>query len=238
MSAPPPQPPLLLLHGAGGGGWEWRIWQPLLTAAGWPGEALQLQPVAAGIEATGWGDYLQQVLAAVDRQPAPPVLIAASLGGLLAEAAAAQRVCAALIAINPLPALPEVRDLPARPPRPPRVGWHAGASLAGTRAALPAADAASALVAFRHWRDESGAVLNHAAAGLEIAAAALPRLLLASRDDRDVPPALTAAAAARLGADLLRLPGDHVDPLLGRGAAAVAELAVAWLNVVFGFTAD
>jgi pimeloyl-ACP methyl ester carboxylesterase len=58
-----------------------------------------------------------------------------------------------------------------------------------------------------------------------------PCLVIASGDDRDVPAGTSAALAAAWRADLHRVPGSHVGPLLGRDAAAVAAHAVAWLNI-------
>ena len=72
---------------------------------------------------------------------------------------------------------------------------------ASTRRALPDADDATALFAFRHWRDESGAVLREAQAGIEVAAPRCPVLCIASAQDEDVPPALTAALADAWDAD-------------------------------------
>jgi hypothetical protein len=63
-------------------------------------------------------------------------------------------------------------------------------------------------------------------------------LLMASRDDEEVPAELSAALATRLGAQLLQLPDSHVGPLLGRCAARRAQQAVRWLNDAVEFTGD
>ena len=55
-------------------------------------------------------------------------------------------------------------------------------------------------------------------------------MVMASADDTDVPSAVSVALGGQLGASLVRLPGSHVGPLLGRQAAAAAGMAVEWLN--------
>lgn len=217
----------LLLHGAGGGGWEWNLWRPVLEAGGLQVAAPDLMPVAAGVAATRLDDYIAQAAAALAALPRPRVVTGASLGGLLAARLAAQ--ADALVLVNPLPPAPwhsqlAVRDWPAVVP------WRRDARLAGTRAALPDSDPASALHAFRRWRDESGAVLHEAHAGLAVEPPACPVLCIASAADADVPCATTRALASAWKADFVMVEGSHVGPLLGRNAAAVARQTLAWLS--------
>ena len=96
---------------------------------------------------------------------------------------------------------------------------------------MPDADDATALFAFRHWRDESGAVLREAQRGVAVARPACPVLCVVSDHDEDVPPAITRAMAEAWGADVLQtLSASHVGPLFGRDAAGIAAQAVEWLN--------
>jgi pimeloyl-ACP methyl ester carboxylesterase len=93
------------------------------------------------------------------------------------------------------------------------------------------ADNASAVFAFRHWRDESGKVLREANAGIEVERPVCPTLLIASAQDQDVPPGIIRAMAGPWRAELLEtLATSHVGPLLGGEAPATARQAVAWLN--------
>jgi pimeloyl-ACP methyl ester carboxylesterase len=223
MSAPS-TPRAVMLHGAGGGGWEWAVWARVFSAAGWRVDAPDLRPCAQGLAATRWSDYLDQVRAFC--APSPHALIGASLGGLLALAA--DVAPCTLVLVNPLP--PRGLDFPRV--YPPLVPWGRCRSLEGTRRALPDADDATCLYAFRRWRDESGAVMTQAVAGVAVARPACPVLVLASSADTDVPAASSRALARELGADYLEYEGaSHVGPLLGRSAAAIANQVTAWLRL-------
>jgi len=218
----------LLVHGAGGGGWEWNVWRGVFEAAGFRVAAPDLMPAPAGLVATRFADYQAQVHAALAALPRPRVLVGASLGGLLALSAAER--ADAMVLVNPLPPAPWHAGLPARD-WPDMVPWQRDARLSGTRRALPDADDATTLHAFRHWRDESGAVLREAHGGVAAERPACPVLCVVSRHDEDVPPAGTLAMAGAWGADVLQtLSGSHVGPLLGREAAGIALQAVEWLN--------
>lgn len=233
----------VLVHGAGGGGWEWAVWSRVLQAHEAAVRAPDLRAAGAdggdgswrgtngaeALAATTLDDYVAQVDAEVAACPEPPVLVGASLGGLLAACVAASRPVRALVLINALPPLPWCADLPPMGAVPDVVDWGRRASLASTRRALPDADDATCEWAWRKWRDESGAVLRAARAGRTVVRPEVPVLMLASEGDTDVPPAVSRAWAGAWSATLWSLPGaSHVGPLLGRGAAAVAERVVTW----------
>ncbi len=218
----------LLVHGAGGGGWEWGVWRGVLQAAGFHTEAPDLMPAPQGLSATRLEDYQAQLRAVLARRPRPRVLVGASLGGLLALGAAES--ADALVLVNPLPPAPWHAGLPMHD-WPDVVPWRRDARLSGTHRALPGADEATALFAFRHWRDESGAVLRAAYQGVPLAAPPCRTLFVVSRKDEDVPPAVALAMATAWQADVLQTLSDsHVGPLLGREAAGIAAQAVEWLN--------
>ena len=218
----------LLVHGAGGGGWEWNVWRGVWEAAGFRVAAPDLVPVRGDVAATRLQDYQAQVRAALAALPRPRVLVGASLGGLLALNAA--EGADAVVLVNPLPPVPWHVDMPARD-WPDVVPWRRAARLSGTREAMPDADDATTLFAFRHWRDESGAVLREAWRGVARERPACPMLCVVSAHDDDVPPSITRAIAEAWGADVLQtVSGSHVGPLLGREAAGIAAQAVEWLN--------
>ena len=218
----------LLIHGAGGGGWEWNIWRGVLQAHGIDVHAPDLIPAREGLAGTSLDDYRMQVLHALLALPRPRVVVGASLGGLLAMQVAAQ--ADAVMLVNPLPPAPWHRELPLREWAD-VVPWQRNARLASTRAALPDADDVTALYACRNWRDESGAVLRAAHAGIEVERPACPALFVVSAGDDDVPPHISIGIAKHWQAERLEtLATSHVGPLLGRQAAQIATQAVAWLN--------
>jgi len=218
----------LLVHGGGGGGWEWNVWKGVFEAARIRVAAPDLQASAGGLANTTFDDYAAQVRTALAALPRPRVLAGASLGGLLAMSCA--DAADALVLVNPLPPSPWHAQLPGRE-WPDVVPWQRNARLTGTRRAMPDADEATALFAFRHWRDESGLAMREAYDGIAVERPDCPVLCIASMVDDDVPPALTSALATDWGASLLRATAvSHVGPLLGRNAAACATQAVAWLS--------
>ena len=217
----------LLVHGAGGGGWEWDIWRRVFEAAGVPAHAPDLQPSPRGLAVTTFVDHAAQVREAGGRLPRPRVLVGASLGGALVAACADG--ADALVLVNPIPPAPLHARLPPCE-LPDVVPWRRTASIASTRRSLPDADDATALFAFRHWRDDSGLALREAWAGIDVPRPGCPVLCIASEEDDDVPPAATIALADAWQASLLRVPGSHVGPLLGRQAPHIAASVLNWLS--------
>ena len=217
-----------MIHGAGGGAWEWSRWRGVLEAHAIVVQAVELQPTAQGLAATALQDYAIQARLALLALPRPRVLVGASLGGLLAAICAGE--ADALVLINPLPPAPWHLRLVQRPwDR--MVPWQRNARLHSTREAMRDADDASALWAFRHWRDESGQVLREAHAGVEVEKPDCPALFVVSAQDEDVPPEIISDWAHTWQADRLEtIASSHVGPLLGRQAQAIAIQAVAWLN--------
>lgn len=216
----------VLVHGAGGGAWEWNLWRGVLQARGMAVSTPDLAAGPAGLAATGLEDYAMQVVAALGALPRPRALVGASLGGLLALRCAG--LADALVLVNPLPPMPWSDTLPPGEEAD-VVPLRQTARLAGTRRALPDSDDATALFAFRHWRDESGRVLREAR-GARVERPACPMLGIASANDEDVPAELTGALAAAWGAECWLVAGGHVSPLLGRQAPALAARVVDWLS--------
>jgi pimeloyl-ACP methyl ester carboxylesterase len=255
------RPAVLFVHGAGGGGWEWNVWTRVFAAEGLVVHAPDLKPAAGGLAVTRLQDYSGQVRAFIEGlrsrrtnapvgagmtatagrmeksvavMPAPAesatlILVGASLGGLLALKNA--EYADALVLINPIPPSPLNTQLPEQSDYPAIIPWRTNASLESTRRALPDADEAAQLYAFRRWRDESGMVMNAARRGVAIQKSDCPTLVIASECDADVPAAASTALAQSLSADLHMVSqASHVGPLLGRNATCVAERVVEWLN--------
>ncbi len=220
------------VHGAGAGGWQWNVWIRVLAAHGIAASAFDLHAHSLAIERTSFRDYRQQVAGwAADARSdgVGLVLIGASLGGLLALSVAAQAGASALVLVNPMPPA-GLMSKPLGEAYPALVAWGSQRSLASTRRAMPDADDAAVLYAFRRWRDESGLALGEARAGIAVDDPACPILVFSSAADDDVPPIVSRSLAVRLGADHERLVGcSHVGPLLGTRAADVAAHAAKWL---------
>jgi predicted alpha/beta hydrolase family esterase len=214
----------IFVHGAGGGGWEWGVWARVFAAEGLRVVAPDLQPARDGLAATTLADYSGQVARWLAAVSGPRVLVGASLGGRLAQLNAG--AASALVLVNPVPA----EGSPDAARRPAIVPWGRNATLAGTRRALPDADALAAYWAFRRWRDESGRALDAACQPLASPSPGCPVLVFASLQDEDVPPQASLALANAWGASVVRWPGSHVGPLLGSEAADAARRAVEWLN--------
>ena len=220
-------PVAVCVHGAGGGGWEWTIWARVLTARGWRVVAPDLLPAAGGLVETTLAGYRAQALAWCRQASSPPLLVGASLGGLIALSVAAQANARALVLVNPLPPWGLLTDAPT----PDVVRWGSARRFASTRRAMPDADDAARLIAFRGWRDESGRVLDEARRGSAIDMPDCPTLVVASEGDDDVPPESSRRLARELGAEFdLVADASQVGPLLGRSAAGVAESVAGWLH--------
>jgi len=226
------KPEVLFLHGAGGGGWEWNIWIRLFRAHGFNVHAPDLLPSVNGLANTSLEEYRRQVQQHLSLMDSPKIIIGASLGGLLALMNAGQ--ADAIVLINPIPPAPWHSQMPLREKYPVIIPWRSNASLQGTRRALFDCDEMTSLFAFRHWRDESGAVMNAAMAGVDVLIPLCPLLVMASGQDADVPFPLTKNFSESLNASFINSPdASHVGSLLGKTAAQCALQAVAYLNGIF-----
>jgi len=226
------KPAVLFLHGAGGGAWEWNIWIRVFRAHGFHCHAPDLLPSASGLARTSLEDYSQQVKQHLLAMDSPRIIVAASLGGLVALMNS--ELADAMVLINPMPPAPSHVQMPKREDYPAIIPWQLNASLSGTRRALFDSDEMTCLYAFRHWRNESGAVMNKAMQGIEVARPECPLLVMASEQDTDVPFPVTRNLAENLNASFIQLPGtSHVGPLLGKNAARCALQTVAFLNSQF-----
>ena len=220
--------PVVCIHGAGGGGWEYALWQPPFTAAGYNVIANDLQPAPAGLAATTVDDYGQQVQRWLPSQE-PVILIGASMGGILALKVAEVVQPRALVLVNSVP--PAGVGVPrATKQRPAIVRWANG-PLAETRAALFDSDEATIQWAWPQWRDESGRVLNQIASGIPVPPPTCPTLVVLSEQDTDISYQTGLALATWAKADVMLYHGmSHVGPLLSHRAQEVAQTILTWLQ--------
>lgn len=226
------KPDVLFLHGAGGGAWEWNVWIRVFKAHGFDCHAPDLLPSASGLAETLLENYSQQVRQYLLAMGSPKIIVGASLGGLLALMNG--ELADVLVLINPMPPVPWYTQMPAHEQYPAIIPWQRNASLPGTRRALFDCDEMTCLYAFRHWRNESGAVMNEAMQGVEVTRPECPLLVMASEQDTDVPFTVSRDVAKNMNASFIHLPEtSHVGPLLGKTAAQCALRAVVYLNSLF-----
>jgi non-heme chloroperoxidase len=109
--------PLLFIHGELTGSWVWERYLSYFASRGWEGHALNLRnhywSASADMSSVGFEDYLEDVLAVMNKLGYSCVVVGHGMGGLLAlKAAEKQSVGAIVLLDSELP-----RDLrsPARP---------------------------------------------------------------------------------------------------------------------------
>ena len=221
---------IVCIHGAGGGGWEYAKWAPVFTAVGYQFIAEDLLPDHGNLAATTFDNYVDQVKAWLPIGVSP-ILVGASMGGVLALKVAEAIDPAALVLINSV--LPAGVGTP-RPAKsyPPIIPWANG-SLVDTRESLFDSDEATIAWAWPRWRDESGAVLQEIASGISVPPPSCPTLVVLGTEDIDIPYKSGLALAEWAGADVHLYHGmSHVGPLLSRRAAEVAQMVATWCATV------
>jgi pimeloyl-ACP methyl ester carboxylesterase len=97
------QPTAIMVHGAFCGGWAFDAFRAPFEAAGYACLTPDLRGHGPGQPAAGvsMSDYADDVAALIRAQPAPPVLIGHSLGGLVAQMAATRAQVHALVLLAP-----------------------------------------------------------------------------------------------------------------------------------------
>ena len=228
-------PTIVFVHGAGGGAWEWEFWQAIFEARGWDTLAGDLMPVGSGIAETQVDDYVEQIISWLDtaQLQEPPFLIGVSMAGPLVLKAMETVEVSGVVLINSLP-VQGVQGWPAsRVQFPNKIPWAAKGLAGHSLEKMPDYDEAVASLVAESWRDESGAVLNILYEGLEVAYPQCPALVVAGREDEDIPYDLSVALAEFLEADLVLLQGvSHLGALLGHRAEDVAHLVAEWVETV------
>lgn len=96
-SRPGRSTPLLFVHGAFSGAWIWDVkFMPWFADRGWDCHAVSLRGHGAShgrewLDCYGIAAFVEDVLEAADRCPAPPVLIGHSMGGMVVQRALIER---------------------------------------------------------------------------------------------------------------------------------------------------
>jgi pimeloyl-ACP methyl ester carboxylesterase len=213
-------PPILFLHAAFSRGEHFAPWVRFFSAAGFECVAPTL-PGHAPSDAELLGklsisDYLESALAARHALTEPPIVIGHSMGGLLAQAVAAETACAGLVCLASVPPAilwPQLRALPALTRLMP-------AMLAG-RAIRPSSETSLELVLnglpdpeqraiVASLGPDSGRAYRAMIFGrtrVSRGAVRCPVMCVSGEDDRIVSAAMSRSIAARYGADEMVVPG-------------------------------
>jgi pimeloyl-ACP methyl ester carboxylesterase len=101
-------PTIIMVHGAFCGGWTFEAFRKPFEAAGYRVLTPHLRGHDPGADRNATAglsiaDYADQIAALIKSQPTPPILLGHSLGGLVAQLAAARAPVAALILLAPSP---------------------------------------------------------------------------------------------------------------------------------------
>ncbi len=249
--------PVLLVHGAFTGAWCWtENWLGALGGRGRLAAAVSLRGhgTSEGREALAWTglhDFAADLTLAIRAMPEPPILVAHSIGGLIAQHLLAALpsghvALRGLVLVGSLP--PEglalvgpqlglslgLQALAGRFGRTPDVGHRNAMFGAGIEPAMAAAYAA------RIGTDTLLTLCLNAFTSLTQAylplpvlpawAVGLPTLVLHGSDDRLVDPTAAARTVLYHGADLRSITGAGHCPMLGPRAPAGAAALNRWLD--------
>lgn len=236
-------PPVLLIHGAANGAWVWRFWQPELARRGWQAHALDLRghgdSAPADLAQTSMLDYVDDVERVASHLRAAPVIVAWSMGGLVAQQYVARHAgVPAMILLAPSPPLAvqgagseaEVAGIPDL------FGaeyYGLGSPRLAQRVLDDLTPEEQADVLARPGQ-ESGLARRERKRGIAVDAADVrcPVMLIHGGRDRYFPPDLCRAVADYYGATVLPVPAARHWGLVA-SAAIVGELAPAvdaWLR--------
>ncbi|HLV24748.1 MAG TPA: alpha/beta fold hydrolase [Gemmatimonadales bacterium] len=237
------RPPVLFLHGIFAGAWCFEHWQRRFAHAGHPTFALDLRgrdgsrPVH-DIGRVRLGDYVDDAIEAA-RTLGGPIVVGHSMGGLLAQAVAANCTVNATVLICSAPprgislatprlVLKQIRHLPA---------MLASAALHGSRAEhdeltlhLMHHDEADA--AFARFIPDSGRVgrdISIGAVAVDSSRIAAPMLVVTATEDRFVAPRIGRQLAQKYGAELREYAGHAHFIIAEPGWERVADDVLLWL---------
>lgn len=100
--------PILFVHGAWHGAWCWEPFQQWFAAQGWESHALDLRghgstPNDRSLRFTRITHYVDDLAAVVERLDRPPIIVAHSMGGLVAQRYLERAEVPGLVLLTPVP---------------------------------------------------------------------------------------------------------------------------------------
>ncbi len=228
--------PTVFIHGAGGGGWEWQYWAICFSSAGWACHTPTLKGNGkTNLAEVTFLDYIKELTKLIDSLPKKPIIIGASMGGILAQKLAEQGKAEAIILVNSAPpkgvasaSWPTNNNDPAA-----IIKWSTESTLKDTRDCMPEADEKTILWAHPQWRDESGKVIREIRAGISIKKRNIscPVLVIAGKNDKDITCEVSRAVSEFYDADYFAFAGvSHVGALLGKRYWEIASQVSVWIK--------
>lgn len=241
-------PPIICLHGAFGGAWMWEEFLKVMAARGRHAAAVSVRGhgMSDGRQALGsatLAHYTADVLRALAEFNEPAIVVAHSLGALLAQRLLGRTAIRALVMLAPLPpegmALMSARLMATAP-----ATWLAisramlgfGMAMPGQLRELVFSSRFAAVDVDRHMARlvvESVQVLIESHLPLPTAPAftlGVPTLVIGGDADRLVPSEFAWRTALYHGAEFIAAPGFghllHLEP----GADEIAQMAIQWLE--------
>jgi len=215
--------PLVLVHGLWSGSWCWRRWATHFSNLGWECWAVNFRgrveerPLEV-LERLSFQQCVEDLKRVIRAASSPPLLLAHSLGGLMAQKAAEEEKLSALILLSSLPAR-EIKIVKPRALRLLRLKYlplvwlrrpfrlDEGDFRRGWVASAPEGEQLDIL---RRMVPESShlvAEFFNCRVALDPQAIRCPVLVIAGSDDRVIPAVALRAMAERLHADLKEYPG-------------------------------
>lgn len=232
------RPPLLFLHGLGHGAWCYaEHWLPAAAAAGYPAYALSFRGHGGSgghnhLRRTMLRGYIHDTLQAIAQLPSPPVIIAHSLGSLVAQRVLARYPARAGVLLTPLPES-GLRGSVVQGAR--RKPWAFTRTLAGATLELTAADLFSGLdpataekYASRVGRESPWAQYAMLVPG-RTEPPRCPTLVIGAEDDALVTPGDVERCAEEVSAQVRWVPGGH-DVMLDSYWQQVLDTVLDWVE--------
>jgi pimeloyl-ACP methyl ester carboxylesterase len=241
------RPPLLFLHGAFVTHLSYVDWQDCLSNLGWGGWAAswrgRLGIPPEGAKGVSIADYIADARKMVEALPERPVVIAHSLGGLVAQKLLEENMVVAAVLMAPAPAgMLTAQPVALRSYLPMLPSILAGRSFlppAGTCSRIVLNEVPKNLHAAIHNSliPESGRVYREMMSGairIDAGKVRAPVLVLSGDRDRIISTGLARATARRLKADFRILPGRGHMLFAEPGWQDVAGEVAKWLDAKVG----
>ena len=238
------RPPVLCVHGMFGGAWQFEGWLPLLAAAGYESQAIDLRghhgsrPVPE-VGRLSVRDYVDDALE-IARVLKDPVVIGHSMGGLIAQklaeagaVRAAVLLCAApprgIIVTSPMLIGRQIKHLPAMIRSRPIVADRSDADwLMFNR--TPKADADGQFERLVPESGTAGREMSLGAIAVDAARVTCPVLSVTADEDRFVVPRIGRALARKYRAASIEVTGHAHLAISEPGWEKVAAQVINWLD--------